>query len=170
MTKIYFITYFTIRLADPVPGYRSRAGAELGKDWPRPQNVHLKFTISEAQWTWGDFVMSTFLSKEVQLGLEAARKRELTQKSRLRVRFDGAVYPVLKYWETGFSVDADDAPQMRGLVDLFDGARHVSQCLIVASHEENGEFKFEFKRNTEAHDIAPVDFEKDLNAPIALIT
>ena len=54
--------------------------------------------------------------------------------------------------------------------DEFDGARHVSQCLIVASHEENGEFKFEFKRNTAAHDIAPVDFEKDLNAPIALIT
>ena len=113
--------------------------------------------------------MSTFLSKEVQLGLEAARKRELTRKSRLRVRFDGAVYPVLKYWETGFSVDAEDAPQMRGLVDLFDGARHVSQCLIVASHEENGEFKFEFNRNTAAQDIAPVDFEKDLNAPIALL-
>ena len=113
--------------------------------------------------------MSTFLSKEVQMGLEAARKRELTEKSRLRVRFDGEVYPVLKYWETGFSVDADDAPQMRGLVDLFDGARHVSQCLIVASHEEKGEFKFEFKRNTAAQDIAPVDFEKDLNTPIALL-
>ena len=67
-------------------------------------------------------------------------------------------------------MDADDAPQMRGLVDLFDGAQHVSQCLIVASDEENGEFKFEFKRNTAAQDIAPVDFEKDLNAPIALLT
>ena len=104
------------------------------------------------------------------MGLEVARKRELTQKGRLRVRFGGEGYPVLKYWETGFSVDADDAPQMRGLVDLFDGARHVSQCLIVASHEENGEFKFEFKRNTAAHDDAPVDFEKNLNAPIALLT
>ena len=74
--------------------------------------------------------MSTFLSKEVQMGLEAARKRELTEKSRLRVRFDGEVYPVLKYWETGFSVDADDAPQMRGLVDLL--TAHV-MCLNALS-------------------------------------
>ena len=113
--------------------------------------------------------MTTFLPKEVAEGLEAARKQALGKKRRLRVQAGTEVFRVLKYWDSGFSVDLQDAPQLRGLVDLYDGSRHLYQCLIVASEEEGGEMRYEFKRNTRAVDSAPLDFERDANKPVALI-
>ena len=113
--------------------------------------------------------MTTFLPKEVAEGLEFARKYRLRKKSRLRIRVGLETLTVLKYWGDGFSIDLDDAPQLRGLVDLYDGGKHLYQCLIVASEEDAGEMKYEFKRNTRAEDQAPLDFEQASDAPVALI-
>ncbi len=110
-----------------------------------------------------------FLPKEVQAGLEKARKQSLRKKSRLRVHTGDDIFPVLRFWETGFSLDIENAPQLRGLVDLYDGGRHLYQCLVVASEEENGQMIYDFKRNTAAKDKAPLDFVRDINAPIALL-
>ncbi|CAN0600330.1 unnamed protein product [Ectocarpus sp. 12 AP-2014] len=111
--------------------------------------------------------MSEFLPKEVREGLVMARKQMLRNKSRLRVTAGDRTFTILRYWTTGFSLDAEEAPNMRGLVDLYDGARHLSQCLIVTSQEEGGERVFEFKRSTAAEDNAPLDYER--NGPVALI-
>ena len=83
--------------------------------------------------------MTTFLSKELHDDLTRAQKDKKVKKSRLRVEFDGALVTVLKLWDNGFSMDIEHAPQLRGLVDIFDGSRHLSQCLIIASTEESGE-------------------------------
>jgi len=115
------------------------------------------------------FAMTDFLPKEVREGLEAARKRDLMRKSRLRVHTDDEIFPILRFWETGFSLDAENAPHLRGLVDVFDGSRHLYQCLIVASEEEDGQMIYDFKRSTLALDKAPLDFERAENAPIALL-
>lgn len=114
--------------------------------------------------------MPTFLPKEVQEGLDLARKRELKRSARLRVAVDDAVYPVLDYRDGGFALDIENAPKLRGLVDLYDGARHLSQCLIVASEQDGGLMRYEFKRATAATDKAPLDFARDENAPVALLT
>jgi hypothetical protein len=111
-----------------------------------------------------------FLPKEVQAGLDAARKRDMKRKTRMRVRVGDDVFPLLRFDETGFSLDIANAPHLRGLVDLYDGARHLYQCLIIASKEEDGEMVYEFKRATVAKDQAPVDFYRDENAPVALVT
>ena len=113
--------------------------------------------------------MSEFLPKEVREGLAAARKMALRKKSRLRVEMGHKSYPVLKLEKTGFTLDADEAPDLRGLVDLYDGARHLYQCLIVAWQEENGQMRYEFKRSTPVVDTPPVDFVREENAPIALL-
>jgi len=113
--------------------------------------------------------MNDFLPKEVREGLEQARKNALKQKSRLRVRDGDAVFPVLRFWDTGFALDIEDAPHLRGLVDIYDGARHLYQCLIVATEEDSGEMIYEFKRHTAAVDNAPLDFIREENAPVALI-
>ncbi len=110
-----------------------------------------------------------FLPKDVREGLEAARKRDMKKRSRLRVRVNDDVFPVLKYWDKGFSLDAERAPHLRGLVDLYDGSRHLYQCLIVASEEEMGQMRYEFKRSTAAVDKAPLDFAREENAPVGLI-
>ena len=113
--------------------------------------------------------MSFYLPKEVREGLEMARKRDLQRKSRLRVHADEQIFPVLKFWQTGFALDAENAPHLRGLVDLYEGSRHLYQCLIIASGLEGSEMVYEFKRNTAAVDKAPLDFCRDENAPIALL-
>ena len=110
--------------------------------------------------------MLEFLPKEVREGLEAARKRDLKRKARLRVEVGDAVYPVLRFWDNGFALDADFSPgKLRGLVDVYDGSRHVFQCLIVASSIENGELVCDFKRATAVTDRAPLDFWRRDDAP-----
>ncbi|XDA99168.1 hypothetical protein AB1M95_04465 [Sulfitobacter sp. LCG007] len=113
--------------------------------------------------------MEAFLSKEIQAGLDQARIAALRKSSRLRIEHDGRSYPVLKYWKTGFAMEAGSAPGLRGFVDLFDGAKHLFQCLVVASDAEGAERKFEFKRATAIQGGPALDFELADEAPVALI-
>lgn len=113
--------------------------------------------------------MSDVLPEYIREGLEAARKRDLRRKSRLKVKVGDQTFTILRYWDEGFALDVDDAPHLRGLVDVYDGGRHLSQCLIIASEEEAGEMVYEFKRETMASDAAPVDYETETQGPIALI-
>jgi hypothetical protein len=113
--------------------------------------------------------METVFSKEVQAGLDKARKDGVQRSSRLRVEVAGKPQPVLRMWKTGFAMDAE-APALRGFVDLYDGSVHLFQCLIVATEdEEKGERHYEFKRATAVCDKAAVDFEIAEDAPVALI-
>lgn len=113
--------------------------------------------------------MSEYLPKEVRAGLEEARKRDLRRRSRLRVMAGDEVYPILRFWETGFALDADQVQHLRGLVDIYDGSRHVYQSLIVASGVEAGELICTMKRSTMAHDRVPLDYVRDENAPVAYL-
>ena len=113
--------------------------------------------------------MSDFLPKEVMEGLREAHLRNLARKSRIRVQVGDDVFPVLKMWRDGFAMDIDNAPHLRGLVDLYDGTRHVSQCLIVASSEDDGIMNYEFKRNAATSKSAALDFVADEHRPVALL-
>ena len=123
-----------------------------------------------ASYLTGVFVMSEFLPKEVREGLEIARKRDQRRRSRLRVKAGDHTFTILRYWDQGFALDKEDVPHLRGLVDVYDGARHLSQCLIVASEEDADEMVYEFKRETMAAAAPPLDYERDEHAPIALLT
>lgn len=113
--------------------------------------------------------MLEFLPKEIAEGLDMARKREATRKSRLRVQVGEAVFPLLRFRHDGFAMDADLAPKLRGLVDVYDGSRHIFQCLIMASEQEHGQVVYEFKRNTAVRDAAPLDYWRDEHAPIGYL-
>lgn len=113
--------------------------------------------------------MLEFLPKDVIEGLALARNREATRKSRLRVQVAEAVFPVLRFWHDGFALDAALTPKLRGLVDIYDGSRHVFQCLIVASSVENDQLVCEFKRNTAVRDSAPLDYWRDEHAPVGYL-
>ncbi|MEP1767915.1 MAG: hypothetical protein ABJJ53_14910 [Sulfitobacter sp.] len=64
------------------------------------------------------------------------------QVQRLRVAAGGVDYIVLRRWATGFAVAADDAPAMKGVVDLFDGKTHLGKCLISDSKAAGPEVFF----------------------------
>lgn len=108
------------------------------------------------------------LPKEVRDGLEKARVSDLVRKSRLRIVADGRTYPVIRISDEGFSLPVD-APHLRGLVDLYEGARAVAQCLVIASAEEPGEMRYEFKRRTGVSDRPALDFAADEGAPAGFL-
>lgn len=113
--------------------------------------------------------MSTFVSDDVRAQLNIARLAALKKMSRLRVRVGEDSFPVLRLWRDGFSVEEETAPLLRGLVDLYDGERHMCQCLIIASDSEAGERRYEFKRSTAAADRAPLDHYREPDAPTGLL-
>lgn len=113
--------------------------------------------------------MSDFLPESVRDQLHAAQRKAEARKSRLRVVQGDATYRVLRLKKNGFTIEAEDAAHLRGLVDLYDGSRHLSQCLIVAAEEDGELMHYEFKRNTAAGDGAPLDYERPDDAPIALL-
>jgi hypothetical protein len=110
-----------------------------------------------------------YLPKHVQDGFDMARKRSLSRKSRLRVHLGSQIFPILKYWKDGFALDGALTTQLRGLVDVFDGARHEFQCLIVASRTEGDMLICDFKRATRVADRAALDYIRDEHAPIGYL-
>lgn len=103
--------------------------------------------------------MLEFLPQELREGLAAARKRNLRRKSRLHLQLGDAVFPVLRIWDAGFSLDASTAPgRLRGLVDLYDGPRQILQCLIIASEVQDGELLCLYKRASPVADRPAVDY------------
>lgn len=113
--------------------------------------------------------MLEFFSKELRDGFEAARKKQNARRTRLRVQIGVEIYPILRLWEDGMAMDAEHLPHLRGLVDIYDGARHLLQCLIVASTVENGQLICDFKRSTPVTDKPPLDFWLDENAPVGYL-
>ncbi len=113
--------------------------------------------------------MTTYLPKELAEGLQEARRREQRRTTRFRVEVDGQRYRVLRLWETGFAVDAETVPPLRGLVELFEGPNCIASCLIMAAAEDHGEMQYEYKRSTQARTEAPRDFGIEDDAPVALI-
>jgi hypothetical protein len=102
--------------------------------------------------------MLEFLPEDIRKGLLMAADRQARRSTRLSVHVGDAVFPVLRLWDGGFAVDSNRTPRLRGLVDLFDGPRHLSQCLIVAASDEGGTMTYEFKRETAVTDRAPRDY------------
>lgn len=109
--------------------------------------------------------MIEFLPEDVRRGLEAAQKRALRKGSHLSVHVGDESWPILRLGETGFSVDAERIPPLRGFVDIYDGPRHLMQALIIAVAEENGEMTYEFKRETVIHKGPVLDYAVETPAP-----
>ena len=114
--------------------------------------------------------MLEFLSQDVVEGLAAARRNAERRKSRLRIQVGEAVFPVLRFWQDGFVLDGTLTPHLRGLVDIYEGDRHVFQCLIVASSTDGKEITCDFKRLTPVADKAPLDFWLDPTLPVGFLT
>lgn len=109
------------------------------------------------------------LPPSIRNEMHAARRKAQLKRARLRVEANGDSYRILRLTPEGFVVDAGTTPRLRGLVDLYDAGRHLSQCLIVAAQADGDEMIYDFKRNTAAQDGAPLDFVRSKDAPIALL-
>ncbi|WP_284377500.1 hypothetical protein [Amylibacter marinus] len=113
--------------------------------------------------------MDSFLSPEVRAGLEKAQTKALRNSSRLCVHANEEVLRIHETWQGGFSLPVDMAPALRGRVDVFDGPKHLYQCLIVFAEQQGDFIKYEYKRLTNVVSQQPVDFVLTEDAPIALL-
>ncbi len=113
--------------------------------------------------------MLEFFPKELRDGLAHAQITRLRKKTRLRVEAGGQSFAVLRFWHDGLAIEAAHTTHLRGLVDIYDGARHIFQCLIVASETDGTELVCSFKRATAVLDRAALDYERDESAPVAYL-
>lgn len=114
--------------------------------------------------------MNDFLPEAVLKGLEEARRAAERRSSRLCVHVGDSVFRIRRLWNGGFSMDAGDAPKLRGHVQIYDGPRHLYQALVVTSYEERDERVFEFKWHTPVADGPAVDFEREREASAGLLS
>jgi hypothetical protein len=113
--------------------------------------------------------MSEFLPEAVRKGLEDARKAALKLNSRLCVHDGDDVYRILRMWDGGFSLESGGADKLRGRVEIYDGARHLYQCLIVSSEDQGEQRVFDFKWLNPVNDQAPVDFVREGFTPAGFL-
>ena len=113
--------------------------------------------------------MDNFISDEVRLGLQRAHTKALERKNRLRVQSGAVSTPILRSWDGGFATAAESAPALRGRVDIYDGSKHLYQCLVIFSSREGNEMIYEYKRHTPTEDRRIVDYDEADDKPVALI-
>ena len=89
--------------------------------------------------------MDIFLPKGFEPRLTRPRMSRPVREAQLCAAPGGVYYPVLRRWATGFAVRAGEAPELSGVVDMYDGAEHLSQCLITGKDAANGEIVFSVK-------------------------
>lgn len=110
-----------------------------------------------------------FLPKDILDALRDAEGEKAARRTCLRVQYRDANWPVLRRWRDGFALDAAQVTHLRGLVDLYEGGRHIASALIVASEIEGGELICTLKRETRVSDRAPLDFVRSDTAPIGYL-
>lgn len=108
--------------------------------------------------------MSEYLPKDVRDALYAA-PRGATGRHRMRLEVGGVSFAILRHWPGGFSVAAAAVPPLPGRVRLYDGARHVSDCLIEARAETTAERVYDVKAENLWMDRAPRDFDAGATLP-----
>lgn len=113
--------------------------------------------------------MFQYFSSDLSDGLAAANAQKAQRKTRRRLVADGREYPLSRLWDDGLAVDAALTTHLRGLVDVYDGANHIQQCLIIASEVQAGQLICSFKRSTTISDRPALDYERDENAPVAYL-
>lgn len=113
--------------------------------------------------------MLEHLPAEVREGLERARKKSSARSRRLALHLNGAVFPILRLWDSGFSIDAARVAHLRGFVEIHEGPRLLLTCLIQAVEVLDGELICTFKRATPAQDRAALDYEVETERPAGLL-
>ena len=104
--------------------------------------------------------MTAYLSKDLMASVTESRAPVTARRQRFFIVSNGRRLPLMGLSDTGFSVDADAAGWLRGLVELYEGDALIGWCLVCSAGVEKDLHRFEFKRMTRCDATAPVDFER----------
>ncbi|MBP7241165.1 hypothetical protein [Amaricoccus sp.] len=67
-------------------------------------------------------------------------------------------FPILDLSADSCLIEASDSAALRGFADIWDGERHLSQCLLVVAAPEGDLLRCSFKRRTPFRLEPPRDF------------
>ena len=93
--------------------------------------------------------------------LGKARNKKLEKNISMKVRFNDKFYPIIKFSDNSFSIQAMEDIKLRGLVDIYSNNSHSYRALIVAQQVNGDVIDFSFKRNTVIKSGPALDFEKN---------
>lgn len=113
--------------------------------------------------------MSEYLPKEIRDQLAAAQRHGKRKRATRAVHVGDEAFAILEMTGSGFALLAEEAPRLRGLIDIYEGAQHLYQALIVTSEQDGDLMRYDFKRNTATALRAPVDFARDDHRPVGLL-
>jgi hypothetical protein len=114
--------------------------------------------------------MTDYLPKELRDQLAAAQRHGKRKRATRSVHVGDEAFAIIEMTDAGFALDREDAPRLRGLIDIYEGPRHLYQALIVASAEDGDLMRYDFKRNTATATTAPVDFVREDDRPTGLLS
>ena len=117
----------------------------------------------------GDMTMLEYLPEGMREALALARKKDMHKGRKLCVHDGDRVYRIRRLWDNGFSLERDTAARLRGRVEIFDGPRHLYQCLVIDSAVKGEERVFDFKWVSSIPDRPPADFVREEFAPMGLL-
>lgn len=83
---------------------------------------------------------------------------DLRRRSRLVTECRSRRFRVVAMSEDGCLIDAPEGRVPGEFVDIFDGERHVEQCLVVLAAPEGAFLRCTFKRRTPSRLAPPRDF------------
>ncbi len=67
-------------------------------------------------------------------------------------------FPILDLTADSCLIEASDSATLRGYADIYDGERHLSQCLLVLAAPEGELLRCSFKRRTAFRVDPPQDY------------
>jgi len=114
--------------------------------------------------------MSEYLPQEIRDQLAASQRNVKRKRATRSVHIGDEAFAILEMSDDGFAVGTEEAPRLRGLIDIYEGSRHLYQALIIASSQDGDMMRYDFKRNTAAVYSAPVDFEVADIRPMGLLS
>ncbi|MEM7057442.1 MAG: hypothetical protein AAF557_07630 [Pseudomonadota bacterium] len=101
--------------------------------------------------------MDEILPGDVATALEAQRQRNLRHQAAYSVVADGQSHPIVHLGKTGFVIEADGRPPLRGYADIMRGDDRILRGLVVCTWARNGHVGYEFKRDGTGT-IVPADY------------
>jgi len=97
------------------------------------------------------------------------RRVKPKRKQRLRIQSGTRTIDIVNAWDGGFALSRSGPQPKRGVVDLFNGARHIRHGLVYQTGATEELVLYTFKLAQDPRMAQPADFERAPDGPVALI-
>lgn len=101
--------------------------------------------------------MESILPGEVLSALEVDRRNSRRARTRHLVVMGERQHRIMELTETGFVIEADGLPHLRGYVEILLGDERIARRLVVFAWARDGLVGYEFKHDASSREV-PADY------------